>query len=58
MTYVGTRTSDEHGDDAEDLLGERVGRHVAEAHAGERRAREVQRRHVALTVRDVRDRHL
>ena len=40
-------TADQHDDDGEDLLGVRVGRDVAEAHRGERREREVQRRDVA-----------
>ena len=39
-------TSDEHGDNREDLLGVRVRRHVAEADARQTRAREVERRDV------------
>ena len=39
-------TSDEHDADREDLLGVCVGRHVAEAHAGQAAEGEVQRGHV------------
>ena len=44
-------TSDEHRDDAEDLLLVGVGRDVAESDGGEERAREVERREVALRER-------
>lgn len=50
-------TSNQHSYYAEYLLGERVGRHVAEADAGERRARKVQSRHITLAVRYIRYRH-
>ena len=40
------RTSDEHGADGEDLLGVRVGTHVAEPDAGQAAEGEVERRDV------------
>ena len=47
MRAEAVHTADQHDDDGEDLLGVRVGRDIAEAHGGERREREVQRRDVA-----------
>ena len=41
-------TSNQHDADGEDLLGVGVGRHVAEAHAGQAAEGEVQRRHVLV----------
>lgn len=46
-------TSDQHRDDAENLLRAGRGRHVAEPHAGQTRTREVQRGYVRLRVRHV-----
>lgn len=43
-------TSDQHGDDAEDLLRECIGRHITEAHTRKRRTREIKCRHIALAV--------
>lgn len=44
-------TTDEHGADGEDLLGVRVGGHVAEAHAGEAAECEVERGDVGAAQR-------
>ena len=45
-----TQTSDEHGNDGENLLGVGVGRHVAEPDTGETSTGEVQRRDVGTRV--------
>lgn len=52
------RTSDQHDADAEDFFRQRVGRHVAEADAGEAGAGEVERRHVAVPLRQTVHGHL
>lgn len=46
-------TSNEHGEDAEDLLGQSVCGDISKANARQRRASEVESRYVTLAVRDI-----